>query len=170
MKMIISIKPIGIVHVNLNDDEVKAHWNEGIEGIIEIYEDYAEGLYGIEGFSHIILIAYLHKVTDDKRKVLKVKPRRLKMLGLNEEEIPEVGVFCTDSPHRPNPIAITIVELIERNDRFLKVKNLDLFDKTPILDIKPYTYSRIVQKIKIPEWYEKAIEKLKSKYPQAKDF
>jgi tRNA (Thr-GGU) A37 N-methylase len=81
------------------------------------------------------------------------------MLGFSEEELPEVGVFCTDSPHRPNPIALTITELSERNGRFLKVKNLDLFDKTPVLDIKPYTPSRLIQKIKLPGWYQKILKK-----------
>jgi tRNA-Thr(GGU) m(6)t(6)A37 methyltransferase TsaA len=168
--MLVSFKPIGIVHVNFSDYEIRACWSEGVEGVIEVYKEYAEGLNGIEGFSHLMVIAYLNRVSDEQRKVLKVKPKRLKILGFGEDELPEVGVFCTDSPHRPNPIALTITELIGREDRFLKVKHLDLFDKTPVLDIKPYTPSRIIQQIKLPEWYQKIIEKARIKHPQVRDF
>jgi tRNA-Thr(GGU) m(6)t(6)A37 methyltransferase TsaA len=168
--MSVSIKPIGVVHVDFSDDEIRAYWGEGVEGVIEVYEEYAEGLNGIEGFSHLIVIAYFNRVSDEQREVLRVKPKRLKMLGFCDEELPEVGVFCTDSPHRPNPIGLTITELSERKGRFLKVKHLDLFDKTPVLDIKPYTPSRIIQKIKLPEWYQKIIEKARTRHPQVRDF
>jgi len=137
--------------------------------VLEIYEEYAEGLCGIEGFSHLIVIALLHKVPEERRSTLKVRPRRLKLLGLSEE-VPEVGVFCTDSPHRPNPIALTIVELVEVSGRFLRVRGLDLFDGTPILDLKPYTPSRRVEEVRVPEWYQRALKRLKEKDPRLKDF
>lgn len=165
----LQLKPIGVVRVNLSDEEVKASL-KGVEGILEGYEEYAEGLHGIEGFSHLMIITLLHKVSDAQRKTLKVKPKRLKLLGLNEEDIPEVGVFCTDSPHRPNPLALTIVELVEVNGRFLKVRGLDLFNGTPILDIKPYTPSRRVEILKLPEWYQRILKKLREKNPDVKDF
>lgn len=151
--MEITFKPIGIVHVGLRDEDVKSSW-EGVEGVVEVFPQYEEGLDGIEGFSHIILITYLHKTTEEHRKVLKVKHRRLKRFGIKIDDIPEVGVFCTDSPHRPNPIGLSIVELLRRNGRFLYVKGLDLFDGTPVLDIKAYTRDRIVEEIKVPWWVE----------------
>ncbi|PUA31321.1 MAG: tRNA (N6-threonylcarbamoyladenosine(37)-N6)-methyltransferase TrmO [Candidatus Terraquivivens tikiterensis] len=165
-----SVKPIGLVHVNLSDEEVKAKWLEGVEGVIEIYEDYAHGLEGIDGFSHLIIIAYLHKSLEEQRRVLKVKPKCLKLLGVDITRLPEVGVFSTDSPHRPNPLALTIVELVEREGRYLKVKHLDLFNGTPILDIKPYTPSRRIDRIKLPLWYQKILEEVKAKHPLLKDF
>jgi len=165
-----SVKPIGLVHVNLSDDEVKAKWIEGVEGVIEIYEEYAHGLEGVDGFSHLIIIAYLHKALEEQRKVLKVKPKCLRLLGVDTAELPEVGVFSTDSPHRPNPLALTIVELAEREGRYLKVKHLDLFNGTPILDIKPYTPSRRIDEIKLPTWYQRILEEAKVKHPQLKDF
>lgn len=168
--MNISLKPIGVVHVNLSDDEVKSRWVDGIEGVIEVYEKYADGLEGIDGFSHLIVIAYLHKVLEEQREILKVKPKRLRLIGVDVDKFPEVGVFCTDSPHRPNPLALTIVELLTREGRFLKVKNLDLFDGTPVLDIKPYTPSRRMQEIKLPEWHQKISEEAKTRCPQLKDF
>ncbi|MEM2273598.1 MAG: tRNA (N6-threonylcarbamoyladenosine(37)-N6)-methyltransferase TrmO [Thermoproteota archaeon] len=164
------IKPVGVVHVDLSDEEVKASWTEGVEGIIEVYEEYAPGLEGIDGFSHLIIIAYMHKTSEEERKVLKVKPRRLRLLGVDVNKLPEVGVFCTDSPHRPNPLALTIVELIERRGRFLRVRHLDLFDRTPVLDIKPYTPSRRIDEIRLPAWYQKALEEVKEKHPHLQDF
>ncbi len=168
MFMKIILKPIGIVRTSFSDEEVKNSW-EGVEGVIEVFEEYAEGLEGIEGFSHIIVLAYLHKTTEEQRKVLKVKHRRLRRFGIKIDDIPEVGVFCTDSPHRPNPIALTIVELVKREDRFLHVKGLDLFNETPILDIKPYTSDRVIEEFKVPEWQKilelRVLEKFGKKLP-----
>ena len=149
----VRLKPIGVVHVDVDDNTVKSSW-EGVRGVIEVFPEYEEGLDGIEEFSHIIIIAYLHKVTEEQRRVLKVRHRRLKRLGVDLTGIPEVGVFCTDSPHRPNPIAISIVELIERKGRFLHVQGLDLFDGTPVLDIKGYDKTRCIQDIRVPWWLE----------------
>jgi len=82
----------------------------------------------------------------------------LRLLGVDTAELPEVGVFSTDSPHRPNPLALTIVELVEREGRYLKVKHLDLFNGMPILDIKPYTPSRRIDEIKLLTWYQRILE------------
>ncbi|MGC8940391.1 MAG: tRNA (N6-threonylcarbamoyladenosine(37)-N6)-methyltransferase TrmO [Candidatus Bathyarchaeia archaeon] len=168
--MFLSLKPIGTVHVDFSDNEVRASLDEGVEGIIEVYEEFMDGLGGIDGFSHLIIIAFLDRVSEEQRKVLKVKPKRLKLFGFSIEKLPEVGVFCTDSPHRPNPLALTIMELVKREGRYLKVKHLDLFNGTPILDIKPYTPSRRINEIKLPVWYQKILEEAKAKYPQLRDF
>ncbi len=166
--MEIVLKPIGIVHTKLSDEEVKNSW-EGVEGVVEVFREYVEGLEGIEDFSHIIILAYLHKTTEKQKKVLKVRHRRLLRFGIKIGDIPEVGVFCTDSPHRPNPIALTIVELVKRDGRFLHVRGLDLFDGTPVLDIKPYTPDRVVEKINVPQWYkvleQRIFEKFGKKLP-----
>jgi tRNA (Thr-GGU) A37 N-methylase len=55
VEMLVSIKPIGVVHVDFSDDEIRTRWSEGVEGVIELYEEYAEGLNGIDGFSHLIV-------------------------------------------------------------------------------------------------------------------
>jgi len=161
----IALKPIGIVHTKFDDETVKKSTN-GVKGEIEIFEEFSEGLEGIDGFSHLIVIAYLHKVSKKQKKVLKVRFRRLTRLGIKLEELPEVGVFCSDSPHRPVPIAITIVRLLKRKGRVLHVKNLDLFNETPVLDIKPYTPDRVIEKLKFPKWYKELYRKLleKSEY------
>lgn len=148
------LKPIGIVRHGLSDDTIRAS-GMGVDGIIEVFEEFADGLRSIDGFSHLILISLLNKVTREQRRVLVVRPRRLVKFGLNLDELPEVGVFTTDSPHRPNPIGISIIRLVDRNGRFLRVSGLDLFDGTPILDIKPYTPDRSIgiDNLKTPEWY-----------------
>ncbi|HDD26864.1 MAG TPA: tRNA (N6-threonylcarbamoyladenosine(37)-N6)-methyltransferase TrmO [Acidilobales archaeon] len=154
--------PIGVVKVRYSDEEVKDSWiRGGVDGVIEVFPEFEAGLEGIDGFSHLILIAWLHKVNDEQRKVLKVRHRRLLRFGIPYEDLPEVGVFCTDSPHRPNPIALTIVKLVKREGRFLYVEGLDLFDGTPILDIKAYTPDRAVHDLKVPEWYVRLGEKVK---------
>ena len=153
MKAVV-IRPIGVVHTNVSEEDIKCSL-QGVRGAIEVFEEFSEGLEGIEGFSHLFVIAFLDRVTEEQRKVLRVKFRRLVRFGFSLTELPEVGVFCSDSPHRPNPIALTIVRLIERKDRFLKVDNLDLYDGTPVLDLKPYTPDRRVDDLKLPEWYRR---------------
>jgi formylmethanofuran dehydrogenase subunit E len=95
---------------------------------IEIFAEYAGGLDDIEGFSHIILLCWMHKATF----------RSLKVTPLYHPE-KDRGVFATRHPNRPNPIAITTLELLERKGGILKVKGIDMLDGTPVLDIKPYT-------------------------------
>ena len=149
----VRLRPIGFVKTEASDEEVRESWPRGVEARIEVLEEYEEALSGIEGFSHVIVLFYMHKVTEDQRRVLKARPRRLiAKLGLSEDDFPLVGVFCLDSPHRPNPIGLTIVELVERRGRVLRVRGLDAYDGTPVLDIKPYTPDRRVDSLKLPPW------------------
>ncbi|MEM1677413.1 MAG: tRNA (N6-threonylcarbamoyladenosine(37)-N6)-methyltransferase TrmO [Nitrososphaerota archaeon] len=156
------MKEFMIVRTDVGDEFVKDSL-EGVVGRIEIFKEYEGGLEGIEEFSHIIVLAYLHKVTEEQKKVLKVKHKRLLKLGFSLDELPEVGVFCSDSPHRPVPIALTIVKLVRREENILHVEGLDLYDGTPILDIKPYTPERIIKDITLPEWYVKLKKKVEEK-------
>jgi tRNA-Thr(GGU) m(6)t(6)A37 methyltransferase TsaA len=155
----ISVKPIGIAHNRFDRNEI-SNSIVGVEGTIEVFEEYSEGLDCIEGFSHLIIISFLDRIETTNRKVLKMRFRRPLRYGMTLEEIPEVGIFCSDSPRRPVPIAITIVELVKRDNQFLHVKRFDLLDKTPILDIKPYTPDRVVDGFRLPEWYERLVNKV----------
>ncbi|MGC8982749.1 MAG: tRNA (N6-threonylcarbamoyladenosine(37)-N6)-methyltransferase TrmO [Desulfurococcaceae archaeon] len=150
----IVLKPIGIVRTPSSDEEVKSSYF-GVDGYIEVYDEYVDGLRGLEGFSHIIVLAYLHKVPEDARKTLVVKHRRLLRFGLKLDELPETGVFATDSPHRPNPLALSILRVVKIEGKRIYVKNLDLYDGTPVLDIKPYTPDRCIEpsQLELPEWY-----------------
>ncbi|MEM0153491.1 MAG: tRNA (N6-threonylcarbamoyladenosine(37)-N6)-methyltransferase TrmO [Ignisphaera sp.] len=163
--MDILLRPIGYVSHNFDDDVVSNSIN-GVEGYVVLLPEYVDGLEGLDGFSHIILIAYLHKVGDRAKGVLKVKPRGFtRKLRLDIDEVPLVGVFATDSPYRPNPIALSIVRLIDRKGNVLHVDNLDLYNETPILDIKPYTYARMVKNLNVPQWYRELLDKARGINP-----
>jgi len=159
----IVLKPIGLVRHNYSDEEVKNSWF-GVEGVIEIFEEYVDGLLEIDGFSHLIILAYLHKTSPEDRRVLKIKHRRLTRFGIDISGIPEVGVFASDSPHRPNPIALTIVRFLKRDGNRLYVNGLDLYNETPVLDIKPYTFDRVVRNISVPWWYTLITELIGNKF------
>lgn len=105
---------------------------------------FCRALDGIEGFSHIIVVFWMHGVKAKERLTLKVHPRR-------DCTIPLTGVFATRSPVRPNPIGITIVKLLIREKNILTIKGLDAIDGTPVLDIKPYIPEKLsMSEIKVP--------------------
>ena len=166
----IELNPIGFVKTELSDDEIKNKMFCGFEAEIEIFEKYSEGLEGIDDFSHLLVLFYLHKVTKEQRKLLKARPRRLVKFGLTLEELPLLGVFCLDSPHRPNPIGLSVVKLLGRKGRILRVEGLDAFNETPVIDLKPYSPIRKVEKLKLPKWYEDTITKIKAKGYNILDF
>jgi tRNA-Thr(GGU) m(6)t(6)A37 methyltransferase TsaA len=159
----IILRPIGYIKHDYSDEEVKSSWR-GVEGYIEILPEYSDGLLHLEGFSHIIVIAYMHKVSEVEKRVLRVRHRRLTRLGIRIDDLPEVGVFATDSPHRPNPIAITIVKLLSIEGRRLRVTGLDLYNETPVLDIKPYDHSRVVKDFTVPWWTRIIMERVKERF------
>jgi len=159
----IVLKPIGYVKHEYSDEEVKNNWR-GVEGYVEILPEYSEGLLHLDGFSHIILVAYMHRVSEVEKKVLRVRHRRLARLGVKVDDIPEVGVFATDSPHRPNPIAISIVRLLSIEGNKLRVSGLDLYSGTPVLDIKPYDHSRVVSDFTVPWWAQLLVKRVKEKF------
>ena len=152
----ISLRPIGVVHTSLSNDEIKES-KSTVEGSVEIYREYEEALDGIDGFSHIFVIAYFNRLRADQIGPLKVKPRGLLRLGLKIEDLPLLGVFSLDSPTRPNPIGVSLVPLIRRDGRILHIPNLEYFDGTPVLDIKPYQSSYRVDSYTVPEWHSKLI-------------
>ncbi len=160
--MSICFNPIGYVKTQLSDEEIRKA-RDNIVSQILIKEEYVDGLIGLEGYSHLIVISYLNKLRDFEVGVLKVKPRRLIRYGLKLEELPEVGVFALDSPTRPNPIGLSIAEIIKIERNVITVKGLDLFNGTPVLDIKPYSYERIVENFKVPTWYIELQRKTNSK-------
>ena len=168
--MNIEFNPIGFVKTELSDDEIKNMMFRDFQSEIEIFDEYAEGLEAIDGFSHLLVLFYLHKVTEKQRELLKAKPRRLAKYGLNLKELPLVGVFCLDSPHRPNPIGLSVVKLLWRKGRIIRVEGLDAFNETPVLDLKPYSPRRKVEKFKLPKWYESIIEKIRAQGQNILDF
>jgi len=99
------------------------------EGVFEILPELETGLTDIEGFSHLIVIWLFDR------------SQGFDLLGTPPSDNRPHGVFATRSPRRPNPIGLTIVELLRRDGRMVHVRGVDMLDGTPILDIKPYLSS-----------------------------
>lgn len=118
------------------------------EAQIEVDPEWAEALDGIEGFSHIWILWWLDR-RDSPPDALRVHPE-------GRPEMPLVGIFGTRSPHRPNPLAMTAVELLERQGRCLRVRGLDACQGTPVLDLKPYLRrGDLVSEASMPAWLER---------------
>lgn len=146
-------KAVGIVHRKDTDDEVRKGLSDPAEVEVEIYPEYMDALDGLEGFSHVFVLGYFHKLRPEQIGPLKVRPKRLVKLGLKLEELPYVGDFTLDSPTRPNPIGLSLVRLLGISEgRRLRVSELEYFDGTPVLDIKPYQAGYRVKEYKIPKW------------------
>jgi tRNA-Thr(GGU) m(6)t(6)A37 methyltransferase TsaA len=102
------------------------------EARIRIFQEYCAGLKGIEEYSHLIILYWLHlRDSEKERQTLLVFPRR-------HEVNVEKGVFACRSPSRPNPIALCVVQLLKAENCILTVKGLDALEGSPIVDIKPY--------------------------------
>ncbi len=95
-------------------------------GTLEIQAEFAEGLLDIEGFSHLFVIWQFDRAEG------------FELVGKPPSDDRPHGVFATRSPRRPNPIGLTVVELLGREGSVLRVRGVDMLDGTPILDIKPY--------------------------------
>jgi tRNA (adenine37-N6)-methyltransferase len=151
--MDITFRPIGVIHTDASEAQVRATGDR--QGEIEVYPEFADGLDGIDGYSHLFLLAHFDRLRPEQIGPLKVKPRGLVRRGFKLEELPELGVFALDSPTRPNPIGLTLVRVITRDGNRISVQGLDFFDGTPILDIKGYRPQYRVDEYTVPEWFRK---------------
>lgn len=143
----ITLTPIGIVRNQIKQTGCRDH--ENIISEIEIDAKWTELLDGIEEFSHIIVLFWMHKVPGDAPPPVKVHPK-------GRADLPLVGLFATRSPHRPNSIGMTIVKLLERRGNVLRVQGLDAIDGSPVVDIKSYMIPKIARnEIRMPEWVAK---------------
>lgn len=106
------------------------------EGILEVLTEFEEGLKDIEGFSHLFLIWVLDR------------SEGFQLAGIPPTDDRPHGVFATRSPYRPNPIALSVVELVSRDGRLLHLRGIDMLDGTPVLDIKPYLSSVPQEKLR----------------------
>lgn len=96
------------------------------DGVLKILPDFAPGLADVEGFSHLFILWEFDR------------SKGFELLGTPPSDNRPHGVFATRSPYRPNPIGLTVVELLRREGASLHVRGVDMLDGTPILDIKPY--------------------------------
>jgi tRNA-Thr(GGU) m(6)t(6)A37 methyltransferase TsaA len=127
--MRIEVQPIGVIHTpftSLEGMPIQPTGAQGVLGTVEIFKEYHPGLKDLEGFSHIILIYYFHSSSGFSLHVvpfLDSQPR---------------GLFATRAPKRPNPIGLSVVQLNTIDKGILHIRNVDILDGTPLLDIKPY--------------------------------
>jgi len=116
---------------------------------IYILPQYARGLKGLEEYSHCIIIYHLHKALVDMDRLLENIDRMRPMAAPHGLFY---GVFATRSPHRPNPIGLTVVKLLSVQDNIIHVDGFDGFTGSPILDIKPYTPYDVYVDAQFPQW------------------
>lgn len=147
----IKFKPIGIIHSPFKEPKgvpLQPSGGENIKGEVQVFSEYSEGLKDIEGFSHIILIYNFHL---SKKVLLTVTP----FLDSHTH-----GVFATRAPARPNSIGFSIVNLVKVDGNILHVKNMDIVDGTPLLDIKPCVPDFDFREVKSIGWLEHSVHKL----------
>jgi len=126
---LVKYKPVGVIHSPFKSPSGvprQAASTSRVAAQIEIFNEYIEGLADLDGFSHIVVIFHLHLVTKGSLKAFPPWDNK------------EHGVFATRSPHRPNPIGVSIVRLDSIDGNILNIIGVDMVDGTPVLDIKPY--------------------------------
>ena len=124
----ISYRAIGVVRNHVNESRPDG-W-EDVRSDIILRDDLAQALDPIEGFSHVIVVFDFDRVPE--------AVRRLRVAVGNEDVPPERGVLATRSQLRPNPIGVSVVEVLHRRKGVLRVRGLDALNGTPVLDVKPY--------------------------------
>ncbi|RLD42004.1 MAG: tRNA (N6-threonylcarbamoyladenosine(37)-N6)-methyltransferase TrmO [Bacteroidetes bacterium] len=147
----IKLKPIGIIHSPFKKPQgvpIQPSGARGIKGHVEVFPKYLEGLKDIAGFSHLILIYHFHLA---KKASLSVVPFM--------DKHPH-GVFATRASVRPNPIGFSVVELEKVDGNILLVKDIDIVDGTPLLDIKPCVPQFDFSKVTKTGWLENAVHEL----------
>lgn len=125
----IAYRSIGVLHSPFGDIKgmpVQPVGALGVEGHVDVHPDYCGGLRDLEGFSHVFLLYHLHRVAGFD---LVVRPFL---------DNADHGIFATRSPKRPNPIGLSVLELAGVEGTRVWLRNVDVLDGTPVLDIKPY--------------------------------
>lgn len=125
-----AIRPIGVIRTPFAGVEdgvpIQGRLVPDTPGEVHVYPEFREGLIDLDGFSHVFLIYVFHRTA-----VMKLRARPYL-------DTKERGVFAIRSPHRPNRIGLTLVELLSIEEGLLRVAGVDMLDGTPLVDIKPY--------------------------------
>jgi tRNA-Thr(GGU) m(6)t(6)A37 methyltransferase TsaA len=103
----------------------------------------------------------MHEIPKEERRTMKVHPR-------GRMDMPLLGIFATRTPYRPNPIGLTLVELLRVEGNVVTVRGLDAFDGTPVLDIKPFDYWDLVEDARVPEWWMRLKKEKSEKHKVSK--
>jgi tRNA-Thr(GGU) m(6)t(6)A37 methyltransferase TsaA len=120
---------IGVVQ-NQVKEATDEGWGDVVSEIV-LDEHLANGLDGIEQFSHLLVLFWMHRAAE-------AEPVRMRRRPQGRQDMPEVGIFAQRARHRPNPIGVTAVTLLRRDKNRLVVRGLDAINGTPVLDVKPY--------------------------------
>lgn len=141
----------------LNEVKREIRKQRGYVSDIIIDQDLVRVLDGIDGYSHLMVLYWGHKVPEKSRLLTRVHP-------MGRKDIPLTGIFSTCSPARPNPVLLTVVRLLGREDNILKVGELDAVDGSPVIDIKPYVRDiYCMEDSTTPEWMRNLMEEVREK-------
>ena len=143
-------RPIGFVKSPVTEP-VDEDWGS-IVSRIHLAEPWGRGLKGLDEFSHLVVVFHMHQASHNPDTDLLRRPQ-------GRADMPEVGIFAQRARHRPNPIGITAVKLLEIQGSTLTVQGLDAIDGSPVLDIKPYVpeFDRVARP-GVPEWIKKLMK------------
>ncbi len=151
--MMIEYSPIGVIRSPFRTIEgmpIQPAGASGVQGTIEVFPEFEQGLKDLDGFSHIILLYHFHRVNG------------YSLLVTPFMDTTQHGLFSTRAPKRPNPIGISVVRLIRIRGMTMDIENVDILDGTPLLDIKPYVPQFDNHPADSIGWLEHANEKAKS--------
>ena len=138
------LRPIGTVRSPATE-KVDEDWGR-VEAKIELAPEYRAGLRGLADFSHVLVIAWLHGASFEPARHLVRRPR-------GQADMPELGIFAQRAKDRPNPLGVTVVELVAVEPDGIRVRGLDAIDGTPIVDLKPYFPEFDSARVaRVPEW------------------
>ena len=115
----LSVRPVGVAHATDDPDVM----------VIQVHEQFADALLGVDEQTHLLVLYWMHALAPEVRYLLRSHPR-------GDGTRPLRGVFALHSPMRPNPIGVTRVELLGVEGTRIRVRGLDAFDGSPIIDIK----------------------------------
>jgi tRNA-Thr(GGU) m(6)t(6)A37 methyltransferase TsaA len=143
-------------HIGVVLNEVKEPMDEGWGDVVSeivLDEHLADGLDGIEQFSHLLILFWMHRAAE-------AEPVRMRRRPQGRADMPEVGIFAQRARHRPNPIGVTAVTLLRRDKNRLVVRGLDAINGTPVLDVKPYVPQYdLVESPLVPAWIDRLMER-----------
>lgn len=147
----IEMKPIGFVRRTRPDEDER---DRSLVARIELIAGLAGALDGVEKWSHLYIIYWLHNIPRSEQPIVHHPG--------GAEGSPPLGILATRAPIHPNPIGLTLVELVRREEDVLWVKGLDAVDGSPVLDIKPYPDWEkgqliVVTDFRVPEWVSKIV-------------
>ncbi|HVN37443.1 MAG TPA: tRNA (N6-threonylcarbamoyladenosine(37)-N6)-methyltransferase TrmO [Myxococcota bacterium] len=144
------VRPIGFVRSPVATP-VDEGWGE-VESRIELLPEYRAGLRGLDQFSHVLVVAWLHQADFDPARHLVRRP-------CGRDDMPLLGIFAQRAKDRPNPFGITVAAIVRADEAGLVVRGLDAIDDTPILDLKPFFPDfDAAEKARLPEWVARLMQ------------